>query len=66
MANIVGLLTTSSKKATDESSFANDLIMGMLDQDGDGSIIDDIAGMALGSQQKKGGLGGLIGGLFDK
>jgi len=40
----------------------------ILDADGDGSIVDDVAGMVLGgSQQKSGGLlGGLLGGLFGK
>ena len=39
----------------------------MLDSDGDGSIIDDVAGMVLGQATKgKGGLGGLLGGLFGK
>lgn len=38
----------------------------MLDADGDGSIIDDVAGMVLGGNKKKGGLGGLLGGLFGK
>ena len=37
----------------------------MLDSDGDGSIIDDVAGMVLGGSNK-GGLGGLLGGLFGK
>jgi len=36
----------------------------MLDSDGDGSIIDDVAGMVLGGGQKSSGLGGLLGGLF--
>ena len=36
----------------------------ILDADGDGSIIDDVAGLLGGS--KKGGLGGLLGGLFGK
>lgn len=36
----------------------------MLDADGDGSVIDDVAGMVLGDNKKKGGLGGLLGGLF--
>lgn len=37
----------------------------LLDSDGDGSIIDDVAGMILGSGNKKsGGIGGLLGGLF--
>ena len=38
----------------------------MLDANGDGSIIDDVAGMALGSSKSKGGLSGLLGGLFGK
>lgn len=39
----------------------------MLDSDGDGSVIDDVAGMVLGQATKgKGGLGGLLGGLFGK
>ncbi len=38
----------------------------ILDADGDGSVIDDVAGMVLGSGNKKGGLGGLLGGLFGK
>lgn len=39
----------------------------ILDADGDGSIIDDVAGMVLGGgQKKKSGLGGLLGGLFGK
>ena len=39
----------------------------LLDADGDGSIIDDVAGMLLSSGgKKKSGLGGLLGGLFGK
>lgn len=38
----------------------------ILDADGDGSMIDDVAGMVLGGSQKKSGLGGLLGGLFGK
>lgn len=40
------------------------LITTLLDADGDGSILDDVAGMVLGGSKKKGGLGGLLGGLF--
>ncbi|WP_194767948.1 DUF937 domain-containing protein [Tamlana sp. I1] len=36
----------------------------MLDADGDGSVIDDVAGMMLGGDKNKGGLGGVLGGLF--
>ena len=44
------------------------LIESFLDSDGDGSILDDVAGMVLGggNQKSKGGLGGLLGGLFGK
>ena len=41
------------------------LVNKLLDADGDGSIIDDVAGMLLGGN-KKGGLGSLLGGLFGK
>ena len=36
----------------------------ILDADGDGSVVDDVAGMVLGGNKKKGGLGGLLGWLF--
>ena len=55
-----GLLGGSS--AQHEQSF----LESMLDADGDGSIIDDVAGMVLGGSKKKSGLGGLLGGLFGK
>ncbi|MDY0779276.1 DUF937 domain-containing protein [Tenacibaculum sp. IB213877] len=39
----------------------------ILDADGDGSVIDDVAGMVLNSGSKKGGLlGGLLGGIFGR
>lgn len=38
----------------------------VLDADGDGSVIDDVAGVLLGGSKKKSGLGGLLGGLFGK
>lgn len=53
-----GLLGKNSKQQ--EQSF----LESMLDADGDGSVIDDVAGMVLGDSKKKGGLGGLLGGLF--
>ncbi|AUP81522.1 DUF937 domain-containing protein [Flavivirga eckloniae] len=53
-----GLLGGSSSKQ--EQSFLESI----LDADGDGSVIDDVAGMVLGGNKKKGGLGGLLGGLF--
>jgi hypothetical protein len=47
--------------AQKEQSFLESI----LDADGDGSIVDDVAGMVLGQATKgKGGLGGLLGGLF--
>jgi hypothetical protein len=42
------------------------LITTLLDADGDGSILDDVAGMVMGTTKKKSGLGGLLGGLFGK
>ncbi len=38
------------------------LIESFLDSDGDGSILDDVASLALGG--KKGGIGGMLGGLL--
>lgn len=40
------------------------LIESLLDGDNDGSVVDDIAGMVLKSGGKKGGIGGMLGGLF--
>jgi len=51
-----GLLGSGAKK---EQS----LVTKLLDADGDGSVVDDLIGMAAGGK-KKGGLGGLLGGLF--
>jgi hypothetical protein len=55
-----GLLKGNSPQH--EQSFLESI----LDADGDGSIIDDVAGMVLGNNKKKGGLGGLLGSLFGK
>jgi len=53
----------NSGPVTKEQSFLEK----MLDSDGDGSVIDDVAGMVLGQATKgKGGLGGLLGGLFGR
>jgi hypothetical protein len=51
-----------------QSQQQQSMIERLLDADGDGSIIDDVAGMILGSGggKKKSGLGGLLGGLFGK
>ena len=49
----------------DDDNKQQSLIESLLDGDGDGSIIDDVAGMVLNSGNKKNsGLGGLLGGLF--
>ncbi|WP_142786431.1 DUF937 domain-containing protein [Changchengzhania lutea] len=53
-----GLLGGNSKQQ--EQSFLETI----LDADGDGSVMDDVAGMVLGGNKKKGGLGGLLGGMF--
>jgi hypothetical protein len=53
-----GLLSGSSAKS--EQSFLESI----LDADGDGSVIDDVANMVLEGSKKKGGLTGLLGGLF--
>ncbi|MFT5942850.1 MAG: putative ABC-type sugar transport system permease subunit [Sediminicola sp.] len=42
------------------------LITSLLDSDGDGSVLDDVADIVLGNTKKKGGLGGILGGLFGK
>lgn len=55
-----GLLKGNSPQQ--EQSFLESI----LDADGDGSVVDDVAGMVLGGNKKKGGLGGLLGGLFGK
>ena len=55
-----GLLKGNSPQQ--EQSFLESI----LDADGDGSVIYDVAGMVLGGNKKKGGLGGLLGGLFGK
>ncbi|WP_242204986.1 DUF937 domain-containing protein [Aestuariivivens insulae] len=55
-----GLLKGNSTQQ--EQSFLESI----LDADGDGSVIDDVAGMVLGDNKKKSGLGGLLGGMFGK
>lgn len=55
-----GMLQGNSNQ--NEQSFLESI----LDSDNDGSVIDDVAGMVLGGDKKKGGLGGLLGGLFGK
>jgi len=63
---IGGLLggASNSGAVTKEQSFLEQI----LDSDGDGSIVDDVAGMVLNQGKSSGGgiLGGLLGGLFGK
>ena len=63
LSGLLGGLMGGGSAANQQQS----LIESFLDSDGDGSVIDDLAGMVLNSGgQKKGGLGGLLGGLFGK
>lgn len=55
-----GLLGGSD--AANEQSFLEKI----LDADGDGSVIDDVAGMVLGGNKSEGGIGNVLGGLFGK
>lgn len=48
------------------SSHQHSLLEAFLDADGDGSIADDVAGLFFGNSKNKGGLGGLLDGLFGK
>ena len=65
---ILGALTNKRDKGGAGSSG----VAGLIDQDGDGQILDDVAGFLLkgltgGSSRRGGGLlGGLLGGLFGK
>lgn len=61
LGGLLGGLLKGNSPQTEQS-----FLESMLDADGDGSVIDDVAGMVLGGNKKKGGLGGLLGGLFGK
>jgi hypothetical protein len=63
LGNLLGGLLNGNSKDQEQS-----FLESILDADGDGSIIDDVAGMVLGGNgnKKKGGLGSLLGGLFGK
>ena len=41
------------------------LITSLIDSDGDGSVLDDVADMVIGSNKKKGGIGGMLGNFFN-
>ncbi|MEK6154176.1 DUF937 domain-containing protein [Flavobacteriaceae bacterium 3-367] len=63
IGNLLGGLLGGDSSGGQQQS----LIESFLDSDGDGSILDDVAGMVLGGgSKKKSGLGGLLGGLFGK
>lgn len=64
-ANGIGSLLGGLMGGSSQNSGVSSILTSILDSDGDGSIIDDVASMALGGK-KKGGLGGLLGGLFGK
>lgn len=49
-----------------ESKQQQSLVTSLLDADGDGSVIDDVAGMLLSGKKKGGGLGSALGSLFGK
>ena len=55
LGNLLG-----GNNAEQEQSFLERI----LDADGDGSVIDDVAGMVLGGDKNKGGLGGMLGGFL--
>lgn len=59
-----GLLGDLMKGSSPEQE--QSFLESILDADGDGSVIDDVAGMVLGGNKKKSGLGGLLGGLFGR
>lgn len=58
LASLLGGLAGGASSNSGGSS----ILTSLLDADGDGSIIDDVAELAMG--KKKGGIGGLLGGLF--
>ena len=60
LQSLLGNMMGGGQQANQQQS----LIESFLDSDGDGSILDDVASLALGG--KKGGIGGLLGGLFGK
>jgi len=61
IGSLLGGMLGGGNSSTDQSFLEK-----ILDADGDGSMIDDVAGMLLGGDKKKGGLGSLLGGLFGK
>ena len=63
MGNLLGNLVGGGSAASSQQN----MIESVLDGNNDGSILDDLAGMALNiGNSKKGGLGGLLGSFFGK
>src|SRR5690606_42112771 len=62
LSGLLGGLMGGNKTAAKQQS----LVETFLDSDGDGSVLDDLAGMVMGGggAAKKNNLGGLLGGLF--
>ncbi|MGB7395183.1 MAG: DUF937 domain-containing protein [Pricia sp.] len=58
--SLLGSMMGGGQQADKQQS----LIESFLDSDGDGSILDDVASMALGGNTR--GIGGMLGGLFGK
>ena len=61
---ILGALNKQKSDASDGGGMS--MVKGILDQDGDGSIMDDLGGMLGGDDDNDGGIGGLVGGLLGK
>lgn len=59
LEGLLGGLLKGGSQQNDQS-----FLESILDANKDGSIIDDVAGMVMGNDKKKDGLGGVIGGLF--
>jgi hypothetical protein len=63
MGDLLGNLVGGGSSAPKQQN----MIESLLDGNADGSVLDDVAGMLLNSgKTKKGGIGGLLGGLFGK
>jgi hypothetical protein len=60
LQDLLGNLMSGNKRNQQKQQ---SMVEALLDGNGDGSVIDDLAGMVLGGNKKKGGLlGGLFGG----
>ncbi|KAB1069152.1 DUF937 domain-containing protein [Tamlana haliotis] len=59
LGNLLGGLMGGNSAGQEQNFLEN-----MLDADGDGSVIDDVAGMMLGGSNNKNDLGGMLGSLF--